>query len=185
MYYLSKRDNVTKMKIDEGYSNENTVMIEYLNGAKQGKTVPITYSTLKRWWKKVEEEVCVQDETIKEQIEEKKSSGKQEKPKKRRQSIDKHLDEKERVKLRLAGYNSKYFENIHCYKIFKSEESKKAVAEVYPRNKHIEVRTKTVVPGVNVEYKDGYKYYLPIHYFIAYEHVDYLDIMETLIKSYL
>lgn len=184
MYYLSKRDNVTKMKIDEKYSNDNTVMIEYLNGSKQGKTVPITYSTLKRWWKKVDEEVFVQDETVKEQIEEKKSSEKQEKPKKR-QSINKHSEEKERVKLRLAGYNSKYFENIHCYKIFKSGEDKKTVVEVYPRNKHIEVRTKTVVPGINTEYKDGYKYYLPIHYFIAYEHVDYLDIMETLIKSYL
>ena len=83
MYYLSKRDNVTKMKIDEKYSNDNTVMIEYLNGSKQGKTVPITYSTLKRWWKKVDEEVFVQDETVKEQIEEKKSSEKQEKPKKK------------------------------------------------------------------------------------------------------
>ena len=71
MYYLSKRDNVTKMKIDEKYSNDNTVMIEYLNGSKQGKTVPITHSTLKRWWKKVDEEVFVQDETVKEQIEEK------------------------------------------------------------------------------------------------------------------
>ena len=67
MYYLSKRDNVTKMKIDEKYSNDNTVMIEYLNGSKQGKTASMTYSTLKRWWKKVDEEVCVQDETVEEQ----------------------------------------------------------------------------------------------------------------------
>lgn len=36
-----------------------------------------------------------------------------------------------------------------------------------------------------VPYKEGYKYYLPVHYFIAYEHIDYLDIMETLLKSYL
>nr|DAT10861.1 MAG TPA: transposase-binding protein [Caudoviricetes sp.] len=56
MYYLSKRDNATKIKVDESYSNENTVMIEYLNGPKQGKAVPITRSTLKRWWKKVEQE---------------------------------------------------------------------------------------------------------------------------------
>ena len=38
---------------------------------------------------------------------------------------------------------------------------------------------------VSIEHKEGYKYYLPIHYFIAYEHIDYLDIMETLLKSYL
>lgn len=56
MYYVSRRDNETKIKVDEQYSNENTVVAEYLNGDKQGKTVSITHSTLKRWWKKVEEE---------------------------------------------------------------------------------------------------------------------------------
>lgn len=101
-----------------------------------------------------------------------------------RNKSNKRLKEKERIKNRLTSYNFKYFDNVNCYKIFKEGESKKAVAEVYPRTKHIEVRVKTPSP-VHLEYKEGYKYYLPIHYFIAYEHIDYLDIMETLLKSYL
>jgi hypothetical protein len=55
MYYLSRRDKETRIKVDEQYSNENTVVAEYLNGDKQGKTVSITHSTLKRWWKKIDE----------------------------------------------------------------------------------------------------------------------------------
>ena len=42
MYYLSRRDNETRIKVDEQYSNENTVVAEYLNGEKEGKTVSIT-----------------------------------------------------------------------------------------------------------------------------------------------
>ena len=179
MYYLSRRDNITRIKVDEEYSNENTIVAEYVNGEKQGKTVSITHSTLKRWWKKVEEQVESETPVSKKkpeepQVDEKNSS-----------KSNKRVEEKERIKGRLASYNSKYFENVKCYKIFKAGETKKPIAEVYPRRKHIEVRVKTVSPSVSIEHKEGYKYYLPVHYFIAYEHIDYLDIMETLLKSYL
>lgn len=188
MHYVSRRDNETKIKVDEQYSNENTVVAEYLNGDKQGKTVSITHSTLKRWWKKVEEEQ-VQNEPLPmeepEKIQESQEIKGIEKSPKSKKTMNKRIREKEQIKGRLTSYNSKYFENVKCYKIFKAGETKKPIAEVYPRRKHIEVRVKTVSSSVSIEYKEGYKYYLPVHYFIAYEHIDYLDIMETLLKSYL
>lgn len=191
MYYLSKRNNETRIKVDEQYSNENTVVAEYLNGDKQGKTVSITHSTLKRWWKKVEEEQVqnepspMEEPEEPEKIQESQEIKEIEKSPKSKKTMNKRIREKEQIKGRLASYNSKYFENVKCYKIFRTNETKKPIAEVYPRSKHIEIRVKTVTPNVSIEHKEGYKYYLPVHYFIAYEHVDYLDIMETLLKSYL
>ncbi|MFQ9442754.1 MAG: hypothetical protein ACLR1A_07560, partial [Eubacterium ventriosum] len=100
MYYLSRRDNETRIKVDEQYSNENTVVAEYLNGDKQGKTVSITHSTLKRWWKKVEEEqVQVQNEPLPmeepEKIQESQENKDIEKSPKSKKTMNKRIREKE------------------------------------------------------------------------------------------
>lgn len=48
--------------------------------------------------------------------------------------------------------------------------------------KNIEVRVKKVKddfdPGIS--YKDGYKYYLPVHYYVPYE-TDYIKIIGDLL----
>lgn len=59
--YVSRRDENVTAKLDETYSNEQTVILEYLTGDKIGKTTSITHSTLKRWWKAVEVENTVED----------------------------------------------------------------------------------------------------------------------------
>lgn len=183
--YESKRDKAVYVRIIKEDTERKTVIIEYLSGDKKGKNTCITTSTLKRWWKKVEEEQVQNEPSLMEEPEKIQEIKDIKKSPKSKKTMNKRIREKEQIKGRLASYNSKYFENVKCYKIFRANETKKAVAEVYPRSKHIEIRVKTVTPDVSIEYKEGYKYYLPIHYFIAYEHIDYLDIMETLLKSYL
>lgn len=77
-------------------------------------------------------------------------------------------------------YNNKYYESVKCYKIIKEG---KTVAEVYPRRKEIEVRVKTVREDFDsdIRYKDGYKYYLPVHYFLDYTS-DYIKLITDLIQ---
>ena len=59
--YVSRRDENVTAKLDEAYTNKQTVMLEYLTGDKVGKTTSITHCTLKRWWKVVEVEDTVED----------------------------------------------------------------------------------------------------------------------------
>lgn len=67
--YVSRRDENVTAKLEEAYTNEQTVMLEYLTGDKVGKTTSITHSTLKRWWKAVEvEEVKEEDTYLEEEL---------------------------------------------------------------------------------------------------------------------
>lgn len=175
MYYLSKRDNVTKIKLDESYSNENTVMIEYLNGPKQGKAASITHSTLKRWWKKVDTEgISTKPENLENKT--KKTTSKK-KPTK----IDRTEDIKKLFEMFTDDYEYKYYDSVKCYKIYDIMNQTTVIAEVYPRRKNIEVRVRNVKERVNVNYKDGYKYYLPVHYYVPYE-TDYVKIIKVLLS---
>lgn len=66
--YVSKRDENVTAKLDENYTNEQTVILDYLTGDKTGKNTCVTKATLKRWWKEVEV-----DDIIPKVIEEEKS----------------------------------------------------------------------------------------------------------------
>ena len=52
-----------------------------------------------------------------------------------------------------------------------------------PRRKNIEVRVKKVKDDFDSDilYKDGYKYYLPVHYYVSYE-TDYIKIIGDLLS---
>lgn len=52
--YVSKRDENVTAKLDENYTNEQTVILDYLTGDKVGKNTCVTKATLKRWWKEIE-----------------------------------------------------------------------------------------------------------------------------------
>nr|DAR49642.1 MAG TPA: hypothetical protein [Caudoviricetes sp.] len=174
MYYLSRRDNETKIKVDEQYSNENTVVVEYLNGDKQGKTVSITHSTLKRWWKKIDTEgIFTKSENLENKT--KKTTSKK-KPTK----IDRTEDIKKIVEMFVDDYEYKYYDSVKCYKIYDIMNQATVIAEVYLRRKNIEVRVRNVKENVKVNYRDGYKYYLPVHYYVPYE-TDYIKIIKVLL----
>lgn len=174
MHYLSRRDNETKIKVDEQYSNENTVVVEYLNGDKQGKTVSITHSTLKRWWKKIDTEgIFTKSENLENKT--KKTTSKK-KPTK----IDRTEDIKKIVEMFVDDYEYKYYDSVKCYKIYDIMNQATVIAEVYLRRKNIEVRVRNVKENVKVNYRDGYKYYLPVHYYVPYE-TDYIKIIKVLL----
>lgn len=202
--YVSRRDENVTAKLDESYSNEQTVMLEYLTGDKVGKTTSITHSTLKRWWKVVEvedtmEEVDETDTNI-EPLADGDSKEQEEtpvdimtitrpvvevvnKPVKKTKKVSQIDRSKEILELDAFienTYNNKYYESVKCYKIIKND---KTVAEIYPRKKEIEVRVKSIKDNFDsdVRYKDGYKYYLPVHYFIDYTS-DYIKLITDLVQ---
>ena len=175
MYYLSRRDNETRITVNERYSNENTVLAEYLNGDKKGKKVSITHSTLKRWWKKVDiEGISTKSENLENKT--KKTTSKK-KPTK----IDRTEDIKKIVEMFTDDYEYKYYDSVKCYKIYDIMNQATVIAEVYLRRKNIEVRVRNVKENVKVNYKDGYKYYLPVHYYVPYE-TDYIKIIKDLLS---
>nr|DAV62626.1 MAG TPA: hypothetical protein [Caudoviricetes sp.] len=178
MYYLSKRDNATKIKVDEGYSNENTVMIEYLNGPKQGKAVPITRSTLKRWWKKVEQENTSVQMPSTEKLENVKNVC----PiKKTTKKIDRTEDVEKIVKMLIDDYVYKYYDSVNCYKVYDIMAQNHVIAEIYPQRKKIVCYLRSL-EGMDLSktifHKQGYKYYLPCRADISYDD-DFISILKN------
>lgn len=202
--YVSRKDENVTAELNEAYSNEHTVMLKYLTGDKAGKTTSITHSTLKRWWKVVEIEDTVEDidetNTNIESSPDKDSKEQEEtsvdimtitrpivevvnKPMKKTKKVSRIDRTKEILELdAFIGntYNNKYYESVKCYKIIKND---KTVAEIYPRKKEIEVRVKSIKDNFDsdIRYKDGYKYYLPVHYFLDYTS-DYIKLISDLIQ---
>ena len=56
MKYQSKKDTSSIASIEKTDEKYGTVLRKYLTGPDTGKTFSITNSTLKRWWKRVEDE---------------------------------------------------------------------------------------------------------------------------------
>ena len=56
MKYQSKKDTSIIASIEKTEEKYGTVLMKYLTGPDTGRTFSITNSTLKRWWKRVEDE---------------------------------------------------------------------------------------------------------------------------------
>lgn len=179
--YVSRKDETVKAKLVEYNEKFNTYMVEFITGDRKGKTTSFSASTVKRWWKEIE--------SSEEQIHSVESVTTPDKTPRRvgkKKTTCKHLQEPSEVKDSLLNTNfyTKYYANVNCIKIYRDESLKKAVLEVYPRNKNVEVRTKQAFPNICENYKDGYNYYLPVHHFISYEQ-DYMKVLKELISTVL
>lgn len=189
MYYLSRRDNETRIKVDEQYSNENTIIVEYLNGEKKGKTVSITHSTLKRWWKKIEEEqVIIPQESIVEKVTEPNIIPTTKMDDKKSVKTKKTTNcsyENEIIKLcaYLKELKAKFYESNNSYKIMDS--NNKPLAEVYPQKKKIVCYFKSL-EGLDLTNtlfsKKGYKYYLPARIDISYD-IDFIEKISSMLQA--
>lgn len=159
--FLSKKDNETKFELIR--EQDGKCEVRFLNGSKKGETTTYTSGTIKRWWKEVE----VKEEVIK-------------KPNKKSKKVDRSRELSEIDSFLGNTYNNTWYSSVKCYKIKKNG---KTIAEVYPRMKNIEVRVKKVKDDLDLDilYKDGYKYYLPVHYYVPYE-TDYIKIIEDLLS---
>lgn len=158
--FVSKKDNETKFELIQ--DKDGKCEVRFLNGSKKGETATYTSGTIKRWWKEVE----VKEEVIK-------------KPNKKSKKVDRTRELSEIDSFLGNTYNNTWYASVKCYKIKKNG---KTIAEVYPRMKNIEVRVKTVKDDLDsgISYKDGYKYYLPVHYYVPYE-TDYIKIIGDLL----
>ncbi len=162
--FLSKKDNETKFELIQEQNGKCEV--RFLNGSKKGETTTYTSGTIKRWWKEVEEA--------------KKERHKEYPRKKSSKKVDRSKELSEIDSFLGNTYNNTWYSSVKCYKIKKNG---KTIAEVYPRKKNIEVRVKKVKDDFDSDilYKDGYKYYLPVHYYVSYE-TDYIKIIEDLLS---
>ena len=173
--YMSTRDNATQVEVIKIDERASTFMVRYLNGDKKGQTTIYSKGTMKRWWKKVDKErIPTKPENLENKT--KKTTSKK-KPTK----IDRTEDIKKIVEMFVDDYEYKYYDSVKCYKIYDIMNQKTVIAEVYPRRKNIEVRVRNVRENVEVNYKDGYKYYLPVHYYVPYE-TDYIKIIKDLLS---
>lgn len=71
MIYLSKKDNETKIELVE--KTEKGAICKFLTGEKVGETISYSDSTIKRWWKEIEEQKEVIKEETKDEREIKRS----------------------------------------------------------------------------------------------------------------
>ena len=173
--YMSVRNNSTQVEVIKIDERASTFMVRYLNGDKKGQTTIYSKGTMKRWWKKVDtERISTKSENLENKT--KKTTSKK-KPTK----IDRTEDIKKIVEMLVYDYEYKYYDSVKCYKIYDIMNQAKVIAEVYPRRKNIEVRVRNVKENVKLNYKDGYKYYLPVHYYVPYE-TDYIKIIKDLLS---
>lgn len=190
MMYENKRNGI-KGELVQSQESQNGIKV-YTLKLESGEEKAVFGPTFKRWWKKVEaeeqvEEVVDTEENLTDEdyakigveiAEQAKKKSKKVKNKKAPR-VDRSNDLLEIDSFIGDTYNNKYYSSVKCYKIVKDG---KTVAEVYPRKKNIEVRVKTVKEDFDsdIQYKDGYKYYLPVHYFIEYS-TDYIKLIQDLI----
>ena len=173
--YMSTRDNATQVEVIKIDERASTFMVRYMNGDKKGQTTIYSKGTMKRWWKKVDKEgISTKPENLE-------NKTKKVKSKKKPTKIDRKKKKKKIVEMFVDDYEYKYYDSVKCYKIYDIMNQTTVIAEVYPRRKNIEVRVRNVKESVNVNYKDGYKYYLPVHYYVSYE-TDYIKIIKDLLS---
>ena len=67
--FLSKRDNETRVMLINKIENESQV--QFLNGTKKGETITYSESTMKRWWKEIEEDITIKENLTRKKLKEK------------------------------------------------------------------------------------------------------------------
>lgn len=178
MVLLSKKNNSTKIEVIKYDEKSLTYHVRFLNGEKEGQTTVYSSGTVKRWWKEIEDSCENEGEKLVsatvDEIPEKELSSTKKKDKK----IDRTKDLEKIDNYIKGNFDNSWYESVRCYKIKKAG---KTIAEVYPRRKNIEIRVKEIKEiSEDVQYKDGYKYYLPVHYFVSYTE-DYIKITKEIL----
>lgn len=202
--YNSKRHEGIKAELLSMNEKTKVYTFKYLNGDKEGKTFDISGSTVKRWWAKLEEvtedveetpkntseEEVVDQETDltdtqyaeigKEIVEQAKEKSKDTKKKKNKKAkVDRSRELQEVTDFLKANCN-KCCESVNSYS-FKNSKGK-TYLEVRPQKKNLVIFAKSVNEHVTSPYKDGYKYFLPIHYFVSWDD-DYMNILKSFIEQ--
>lgn len=162
--YVSKKDSNIKaelLSVEEG-----KVSIKIISGKDVGVEKQFSESTLKRWWKFLEN------------VKPKEEKSKKSKCAKQKQK--KYEEEISLVRQFLSG--NRFYSSVNCYKIMRNG---KPFAEVYPQRKKLMCYFKSL-EGLDLTKtifsKDGYKYYLPARIDISYE-ADYLNTLKEFLDS--
>lgn len=128
--YVSRRDETIKVKLIKYEEKFKTYLVEYLTGERKGKTTSFSSSTMKRWWKEIEEEAVEEEPVIldtKTETTDKKYVSKKE--------VKNLLDTVESL---LAGRLT-YKRNVSMISLYISGDKKKRLAYVYKRKNSIRV----------------------------------------------
>ena len=133
--YVSRRNETVKAKLIKYEEKFKTYLVEYLTGEHKGKTASFSSSTMKRWWKKIEDETTEDDveeapialDTKEETADKKSVVSKKE--------VKNLLDTVESL---IAGRLT-YKRNVNMIILYISGGKKKRLAYVYKRKNSIRV----------------------------------------------
>lgn len=136
--YVSRKDKTVKVKLIKYEEKFKTYLVEYLTGERKGKTISFSSSTMKRWWKEIEDEAtedAAEDahivlNTTKETTDKKSVVSKKEAEKKEVKNL---LDTVESL---IAGRLT-YKRNVSMISLYISGDKKKRLAYVYKRKNSI------------------------------------------------
>lgn len=133
--YVSRRDETVKVKLIKYEEKFKTYLVEYLTGERKGKTTSFSSSTMKRWWKEIEEEAiegAVEEELV---ILDTKTETTDKKSVVSKKEVKNLLDTVEAL---LAGKLT-YKRNVSMISLYIGGDKKKRLAYVYKRKNSIRI----------------------------------------------
>lgn len=138
--YVSRRNETVKVKLIKYEEKFKTYLVEYLTGEHKGKTTFYSSSTMKRWWKEIE------DEATKDVVEEAPIALDTKKETTDKKICDKQKEAGEKevknlldtVESLIAGKLT-YKRNVSMISLYTSDVKKKRLAYVYKRKNSIRV----------------------------------------------
>lgn len=63
--FLSKKDSETKVALIS--EKDDKIQVQFLNGNKKGEITTYSGSTMKRWWKEIEEDINIKEKSNKKE----------------------------------------------------------------------------------------------------------------------
>ena len=133
--YVSRKDETVKAKLVEYNERFKTYMVEFITGDRKGKTTSFSASTMKRWWKEIEEEAVEEEDVVLNTNAETTDKKSVDKKRSREKEVKNVLDTVESL---LAGRLT-YKRNASMISLYISDDKKKRLAYVYKRKNSIRV----------------------------------------------
>lgn len=173
---LSKRDKETKVEVVKYDDKSLTYLVRFLNGKKEGESIVYSAGTIKRWWQEIEDTSDNGSEMV---LQPKSEIPKKESSKKKNKKADRTEDIQCIEAMLRKEFDVRTYASMKNYFVLRRKGEKKAFAEVRC-GRRVQISVKEVSDYIreNLIYKEGYKYFLPVHVWLEYS----ADTKDTILK---